>query len=305
MKKTLLSLLLCAATFCASFAQTIPIGIAIPTSDTSMDAATSKALVNKVQAILTKNGMGDSGSDFVLVPSIQIDEDDIIESGMVNLFKVAGSLNLALTQISTDKVFGSVSIPIRGTGKRSKATAMKSAASSVNVNNPDITRFLEQSKQNVIDYYTKNHSSIIGKARTAASTGDYDQALAILASFPDGMPREKEINAEIEKTYKLYLTHNCREIILQAKGALAKKEYDYANSLLADIDPNSPCYSDAVAMTNSMSKEIRQTEAQERAAQERREQRALDLQKTRINAVRDVAKAYYQRTYPKYTVVFR
>lgn len=305
MKKTILSLIICAASAFSGFAQTIPVGIAIPTSDNSMDGPTAKALVSKVQAILTKNGMADYGSDFVIVPAMQIDEDDIIESGMVNLFKVAGSLNLALTQISTGKTFGTASIPIRGTGKRSKAVAMKSAASSVNVNNPEIVKFLEQSKQNVIDYYTKNHNTIIGKARSAASTGDYEQALAILGSFPDGMPREKEINAEIEKTYRQYINHNCQAIILQAKGALAKKDYDYVNSLLSEIDPSSSCYSEAVAMTSSINKEIRQTEAQERAAQERREQRALDLQKTRINAVRDVAKAYYQRTYPNYTIVFR
>ena len=305
MKRKVLSFLFAIGALCFVSAQEITVGIALPTSDNLMDAATSKSVVSKLQAILTKNGVADSGSDFVLVPSMQIDEDDIIESGMVNLYKVAGSLNVALTQMSTGKTFGSVSIPIRGTGKRNKATAMKSAASSINVSGPEISKFIEQSKKNIIDYYEKNHATILGKARTATASGDYDQALAILGSFPDGMPRQSEINAEIEKTYKLYLKHNCEQIILQARGALAKKDYNYVNSLLSEIDPNSSCYSEALSITKTINSEVRQAEAQQRADMQRREQRQYDLAKTRINAARDVAKAYYQRTHPNYTVIFR
>ena len=286
-------------------AQTISVGIVYPAPDQYIDGAASKSIVTKLQRVLAKNGVADTGSDFVLVPSVTVEEDELIESGMVNLFKIQGTLNLALTQLSTGKTFGATAVAIKGSGKRSKAAAVKAAVGSINVNNPELHQFLENSKQNVVDYYNKNSASIMGKARTAASQGNYDEALAILASFPEGMPMEKTINDEITKVYKQYINANCQATIIQARGALSTKNYDLANALLSEIDPNSSCYQEAIALTKTIGNEVRQAEAQERADQQRREDKAVELQKARINAVRDVAKAYYQRTYPSYTVVFR
>ena len=286
-------------------AQTISVGIVSPEPDQYIDATAAKAIVTKLQRVLAQNGVADSGSDFVLVPTVTIDEDDLIESGMVNIFKLKGTLNITLTQLSTGKTFGATSTTIKGSGKRNKAIAVKAAAGSLNVNDPTLHKFLEDAKNKVVDYYTQNASSLLAKARTAAAQDDYEQALAILASFPDGLPMEAQINEEVAKTYKKYLNRNCQSALIQAKSALATKNYALCNAILADIDPSSSCYSEALAMTQKISAEVRQAEAQERADQKRREQNALDLAKTRINAARDVAKAYYQRTHPSYTVVFR
>lgn len=290
-----------------SKAQTISVGVVSPSADSEayMDAPAAKTIVTKLQAVLTKNGVGADGSDFVIVPTVTVDEDEMIETGMVNLFKINGSLNLVLKQLSTGKSFGSVAIPIRGTGKRNKNTAVKSAVGSINVNDPNISRFLEQSKKNVIDYYNSNSSSIIGKARTATANGEYEKALAILSSFPEGMPNESEINAEINKTYKAYLDENCQAAIVQAKAALARKDYSRVEYIISTIDPKSSCYSEALAITKTINNEIRTAEAQARADQKRREDNAVALRKASINAARDVAKAYYQRTYPTYNIVFR
>ncbi len=270
-----------------------------------MDAPVAKTLATKLQAVLTKNGIGADGSDFVIVPTLIIDDDEMIETGMVNLFKITGSLNLALKQLSTGKVFGSAAVAIRGSGKRNKNTAVKAAVGSLNVNDPAISGFLEQSKKNVVDYYNSNSASIIGKARTATANGEYEKALAILSSFPEGMPNEGEINAEINKTYKAYLDENCQAAIVQAKAALARKDYSRVEYIIAQIDPKSSCYSEALAITKTINNEVRTAEAQARADQRRREDNAVALRKATINAARDVAKAYYQRTYPTYNIVFR
>ena len=80
-------------------AQTISVGIVSPEPDQYIDATAAKAIVTKLQRVLAQNGVADSGSDFVLVPTVTIDEDDLIESGMVNIFKLKGTLNITLTQL--------------------------------------------------------------------------------------------------------------------------------------------------------------------------------------------------------------
>lgn len=288
-------------------AQTLCVGVASPTADTSgaLDAAAAKTLITKLQTMLSKNGVAGDGSDFVIVPSIVIAEDDMVESGMVNLYKITGSLNLVLTQLSTGKSFGSAVIPIRGTGRRTKSAAVKSAMGGIRVDNPSIISFLDEAKSKVFDYYTANMSSIIAKAQNATRQGNYDEALAILSSFPEGMPDEDRINSEIDKAFKAYMDDNCNAALLQAKSALSQKDYSRANYILSTIDPKSSCYPEALKVIQSISEEVRATEAKDRVDMIRRENNAVALRKASINAARDVAKSYYQRTYPNYTIVFR
>lgn len=298
--------------------QTLCVGVVSPTADTDgfIDAASAKALVAKLQAVLARNGVAGDGSDFVIVPTVVIDGDEMVESGMVNMYKISGSLNLVLTQLSTGKSFGSAIIPIRGTGRRYKSAAVKSAVGSVRVNDPALVSFLDGAKKKVVDYYIANSASIIGKAQVATRQGNYEEALALLSSFPEGMPNEDQINKEIDRTFKTYLDVNCYAAIMQAKAALSQKNYDSANYILSGIDPRSSCYSEALDLIEEISEEIRaaeaqarndmlRREAQNRADMIRRENNAVALRKASISAARDVAKAYYQRTYPNYTIVFR
>lgn len=309
--------------------QTLCVGVVNPTANAQgiIDDASAKTLVTKLQTVLAKNGVAGDGSDFVLVPTIVIDEDELVESGMYNLYKITGSVNLLLKQLSTEKSFGSAIIPIRGTGRRTKGAAIKAALGGINVNDPKLKSFLGEARDKVVDYYLTNSASIIGKARNATQQGNYEEAFALLSSFPEGLPIEDQINDEINSTFKAYLDVNCQSAIIQAKAAMAQKNYDQANYILTNIDPRSSCYSDANSMVQEINDNLRAAEAQARADQLRHEQQqrsdmlrreawahsdkvrresnAVALRKASINAARDVAKAYYQRTYPNYTIVYR
>lgn len=284
-------------------AQNVALGVGGLQTDTNIDASAAKTLSMRLQKILAQNGITEYGSDFVVVPKVIITEDELIEGGMKNIYKIQADLILDVFQMSTNKSFGSTSVELKGSGVRTKAAALKNAFGSIKYSDTGISKFLSDSKNSIVKYYTDNKTAIFSKARAAAAQNDYEQAIAILGSIPEGMPYSAEVDRELVSVFAKWSKQNCESTILQAKAAIANKQFDEALSLLGSIDPGSVCSSQASQLMNSIKSEIRAADAQERADTRRREQMAADLVKTRINAARDVAKAYYQRTYPTYNVI--
>lgn len=63
--------------------------------------------------------------------------------------------------------------------------AMISAFTKVNPNMPVLKEMLEQAKTKIVDYYTNNYSDEISKAKTLASMGNYDEAIARMMAVPN------------------------------------------------------------------------------------------------------------------------
>jgi len=79
------------------------------------------------------------------------------------------------------------------------------------------------------------------------------------------------------------------------------KDYESALSLLAEVESTSSCASQATSLTNKIRSQIRSDQQAELRREERAAEREANLEKYRINAARDVAKAYYNRTQPRIT----
>lgn len=303
MKKLITLLLLALAIDCG--AQNIALGISQMETNDYVDSNAAKSLYNRLRKMLTQAGVADYGSDFVIVPRVEITDDQLIEGGMKNIYKIEAELFLEVYQMSTNKSFGSTSVELKGSGIRKKSAAMKEAFSSIKNSNAEIIQFINNAKSSVIKYYSDNKAAILSRARAAASQNNYEEAIAILASIPEGMSYSAEVDKEMVTVFEKYRKQNCEATLMQARAAIASKQFDLALSLLSEIDPGSPCASSSKSLISSINSEIRSDEARERADMVRRENLAADLVKTRINAARDVAKAYYQRTYPTYNLIFR
>lgn len=313
-KRIVLMLFMSISVLFSAYAQSLTLGIAIPDTEREIDSQTAKSLSTRVKKILANTDMADGGSDFMVVPKASILEEDLIESGMKNIFKVKLDLTLEVVQLSTGKVFGSTSVELKGSGIRNKQAAFKNAITSLPTNNPRIEEFFRSTKKKIQDYYESNTANLIAKAKTAASQNNYEEAFAILGTYPEGIRGSEQAQTTLVQLYAQYCKINCEHSIKQARAAIATKNYDLALSILSEVDSSTPCSSTANSLIASIKREIRQAEAQDREDMLRREDRAYnlkqmqinashDLAKTRINAARDVAKAYYQRTYPNYTII--
>lgn len=285
-------------------AQGVSMGIAFPQNDSKIDSSNSQIIVNRLKSVLNTDDIVDGGSDFVVVPKTSLMSRDLIESGMKNIYKVEIELTLEVIQLSLNKSFGTTSITLKGSGVRNEQDAYKSAISSIRKNNAQLNSFFAATRDKIVDYFEKNTSVLMQQATTAAQQGDYEKAIAILSGYPAGLSGSAEVLKKLKQYYDLYRTKNCEQLILQAKSSISVKDYDIALDILSGIDSESSCKSEATALINTINKEVRTKEAQDRADRLTRDKLAADVEKTRLTAAAQVAKAYYQRTYPNYYIIW-
>jgi uncharacterized protein YydD (DUF2326 family) len=65
-----------------------------------------------------------------------------------------------------------------------------------------------------------------------------------------------------------------------------------ASNYLGQIDPNASCYAEAIALSNSIAKRIKELDQREWNFQMKQQQDDVDIQKATIKAARDIGVAY-------------
>lgn len=283
----------------------ITIGIVMPEQEINgIKPDTFKLLQSKLERMLTNSGVSSYGGDFVLYPVVNIVEDNLIEGGIKNFYKVGIELVLNVANVSSHTLFSSESWSLSGVSERVKNDAIKNAFSQLKGSDPRFKSFIDESKRKIVQYYENNKQDILAKATSLASSGEWEQALAFLSSYPsqvNGYAEAQEMMAQIYNKY--YLNANAAKILNEAKGAFAVKNYSKAVSLAAQIDKESSYYDEAALLINQVREIVQkeQDEANERTMKAL--EMASDLEKTRINAAASVARAYYNRRVVNYNTV--
>lgn len=253
-------------------------------------------LRSKLEKMLTSCGVSAFESDFMMYPTVNIIEENLIEGGIKNFFKVKIELTLNVANLTSETLFGSESLVLVGSAERIRSDAVRNAFSQIRGNDPHFKAFVERTKSKIYDYYAANKNAILTKASTLASTGDYEQALALLSNYPSQVAGYNEAQTLMSQIYLQYINANAAQILNEARAAYAVKDYEHAVNLAAQIDPESSYYNDARSIIN----QVRNTINKEQAAEHQRAMRALeiaaDVEKTRVKAAASVARAYYGRT---------
>jgi outer membrane PBP1 activator LpoA protein len=122
----------------------------------------------------------------------------------------------------------------------------------------------------------------------------YRQAIAVLSTIP----REaKQCYASVQQksieAYNAYQTQRCKENILAAKTKLANNDYSGALSTLRYVDPSSPCASEAERLISQSASKVDAKEQKEWNLMLKMYNDKYNLEKYRIQAMSDIAKAYY------------
>lgn len=288
-----------------AFAQNdITIGLVMPEEELDgIKPDAFKLLQSKLEKLLTSTGVASFGGDFVMYPVVNFLEEDLIEGGIKNFYKVKIELSLNVVNCTTKTLFASETWPLLGTGDRFKSQAVKNAFSQLKGNDSKFKDFIEKTKEAIYTYYKNNKAAILSKAKSLASTGDYEQSLAMLSNYPPQVSGYSEAQTLIKQVYIKYIDANGAKILNEARAAFASGDYESAANIASQIDPESTKYSEAKTLIN----QIRQKAESEKNAANQRAMKALeiaaDVEKNRINAAASVAKAYYSRRVVNYNVI--
>lgn len=272
----------------------ITLSIVMPDNVDGLDESQLSKLESKLTNITTNAGFAAVGynHNFVIYPKFSIYDVGVSEAGMKNVYLATTELSLFIKQVDNNVVFSSFSKEIKGAGS-SKLAALTNAISNVPVNDPQFKAFIDKGKKQILNYYELNCNDIKLKAASLVKTQSYEQAIGLLMTVPDAVSCYPEILNLAVDAFKAYQNQRCKEDIQNAKAALEANDYQLSLMILSQIDPSSPCASESLSLMKSAGSKVDVEDKRNWDFAMRAYSDSVALEKMRINAVKEIAVAYY------------
>ena len=226
-----------------------------------------------------------------MYPVVNILDQKLVEGGLRNITMVEVELSLFVKQVVTHTLFGSCSKILKGNG-RNLSDAIRNAFSGINMRDNVYSQFLTQTKEKIANYYLENKAKLLSQAHQLAASQQYEQALALLTTFPQNLKGANEVQAAAIEIYKKYQNQVCAQMILKAEAAISLQNYEEAASILASIDTESVCHSDALNLIKKIEDTIKADQKAEQELEEKLLNKKISLEKKRIDAIKEIATAY-------------
>ena len=157
----------------------------IPDQNEPLPEQAKVLLENKLSQIASNNGMGGSKVNprFVLMANMAIISKDVVP-GPPQMLAYNFEITFFIADAIEMKKFANTSIEIKGIGNNQNKAYIQ-AIKNINVKNKDISAFIEQGKNKIIDIYNTQCDFIIRDALSLSSKGEYDAAIYKLSIVPD------------------------------------------------------------------------------------------------------------------------
>ena len=286
----------------------IALSIIMPENIDGLDASQLSKLQTKIIQIVSTTGLAATGynNNFVIYPKFALYETEVVEGGMQNIIITNCELSLFIKQVDNNLIFSSVSKQFKSSGKNKNA-AITNAISKIPTNDVQFKTFIETGKTKIIQYYELTCQDIISKSDGLVKMQDYQQALGLLMSVPEEVSCYKKVQEKSIEAYKAYQIQRCKVQLQEAKTQIASNNYSSALSILSQIDPSTPCYKESQALVNNAASKVDAEEKRQWEVNMKVYNDAVSLEKLRINAVKDIAVAYYKSkpTTVNYTYLIR
>jgi hypothetical protein len=277
-----------------STAENVYISIAIP-SHNILDSNSKTILKNKIISMVTAEGISATEySAIAMIPEISILSNERIEGGMRNIIALELSVQITIRNIITNNIFNSIQLSVKGNGF-SVDEAQRAAISSINASSPEYTTFIKETKDRIINYYKDNTSLLISKAKTFAAQQQYDEAIALLATYPEFLSDYTKVSTTIKEIFKKGQTHYCSQLLQSARASYANRDFEGAAEIVSYIDASSSCAIEAKNLLLSIKKNQDAVYNNEITLQKEYLKSKERIATATINAARDVAKAYFKR----------
>lgn len=273
----------------------ISLSVIMPDNTEYLSVKSISKIESKIQHIVTKNGISGSGytNEFLIYPKLEIFDESVIE-GMRNIVVVEIEFNLFIQQYSTKKIFSSYSKSIQGSGYNRK-NAIANAIAKIPTNNNKIKKFILEGKEKILQYYNDNCNQILNDSNYLMKTQKFDQAIALLSSVPrEAKNCYTSVQDKSIEAFNAYQKQTCETNILKAKTEISKNNYSDALRFLSYVDVNSPCLKKAELLINEVSKKINQKEKRDWDLMLKRYNDRQNMEKYRLNTMKEIAKAYYK-----------
>jgi len=286
----------------------IALSVIMPENVDGLDVSQLSKMETKITQIISTTGLAASGynNNFVIYPKFAIYETNVVEGGMQNITVVTCELSLFIKQIDNNIIFSTISKSLKGSGTN-KTTAITNAISKIPTNDQQFNVFIETGKSKIIAYYESKCGDIISKSENLVKMQDYEQALGLLMTVPEEVSCYSKVQEKSIEAYKAYQNQICTVQLQEAKTQIASNNYKAALNVLSQIDPSTPCFKESQTLVNDAAAKVDVEDKKQWDLKMKVYDDKVALEKQRIDAVKDIAVAYYKSkpTTVSYTYLIR
>ncbi len=275
----------------------IALSVVMPENIEGLNSSQLSKIETKISQIVTSAGLGASGfnNSFIIYPKFAVYETNVVEGDMQNLTVITTELSLFVKQYDNNIMYATISKTLKGSGK-TKELALTNAISKIPTNDPEFAKFIETSKTKIVKYYEEKCEDLIKKSDSFVKMQKYEDALGLLMSIPEEVSScHNQIQLRSIAAYKAFQTQKCSEILQKAKTTLASSDYVGALNILSEIDPSATCFNEAQMIAQKAEDKVTALEKKQWDFQMQQYKDGISLEKQRINAIKDIAIAYYKR----------
>lgn len=268
-----------------------------------------KTLIDRMQKIITKNGMGSvKNTRFIMTANVrELNLEKSETAPVIYLYNL--EVNFYIGDGIDGTLFSNCSLEVNAAGD-SKEKAYMAALKKIKASNPQYQAFIEEGKKRIVDYYTAKCDFIITQAQTKAKNQDFDAALAELMQVPDVCKEcYDKCMAAAQPIYQEKINQDGAKLLAEARGVWSAGQdvaaAEAAAVILAQINPQSTAFAGAESLNAEIAKRVKELDKREWDFQLKQQKDQVDLEKASIKAIRDIGVAYGENQQPTtYNVVW-
>lgn len=262
-------------------------------------ASNRDVLEAKLKNLITASGFGaELNQRFILTARVNVLNEEILTATTPAMYAYTLSYDLYIGDGMEGTLFASTQIEAKGAGK-SKDKAYAQALKALKTNSPELKAFVEEGKRKIVDYYNQQGQAIIQKAQMLANNQNFDEALWLLSSIPSACTAlYAQANEAMVQIYSKQIAQEGASMLAEARAiwnaGQNREAADKAGALLAQINPQSPAFTEAQSLHNQIAARVKALDAREWAFMLQKQKDATDIRKAEIKSARDVAVAWAQ-----------
>ena len=268
-----------------------------------------KTLKDRMQKIITKNGMGSAkNTRFIMTANVrELNLEKSETAPVIYIYNL--EVNLYIGDGIDGTLFSSCSLEVKAAGDSKDKTYM-AALKKIKASDPQYQSFINEGKKKIVDYYTAKCDFIITQAQTKAKNQDFDAAIAELMQVPDVCKEcYDKCMAAAQPIYQEKINQEGAKLLAEARGVWSAGQdvaaAEAAAAILAQINPQSSAFAGAESLNAEMAKRVKELDKREWDFMLKQQQDEVDLEKASIKAIRDIGVAYGENQQPTtYNVVW-
>ena len=271
-------------------------------SDLGFNREASKQLLNKMNTVLTKQGLaGSKNQRFIITANADILSEDIVVTTK-EMYQYQLEVHFIIGDGIDGIKFATASQTVQGLGE-TKAAAYLQAIRKIKPSDPTFQNMVNEAKVKIIEYYNSKCDFIMSEAKTLAQKQEYDAAIYKLMSVPDVCKDcYDKCMAAVAPIYQSKIDEEGARFLAEARAVWASgqnaEKAEEAGTILAKINPASKSYADATVLSNEIAKRIKEIDQREWDFALKQQQDEVDLEKSNIKAMRDIGVAFGENQQP-------